>query len=64
MFRYVTNAEAQVEYDRRLAELAKKSKATPTDDKKPADKTPATTPPEAPKQAPPAAATAAPAKAQ
>ena len=62
MFRYITNAEAQVEYDRRVAEVAKKSgqKATPVDSKKPADKTPTTAAPETPKAAP-AAAMAAPA---
>ncbi len=50
MFRYVTNAEAQVEYDRRVAEVARKSgqKTTPTDDKKPAVPAP-TTAPETPK---------------
>jgi sugar lactone lactonase YvrE len=40
MFRYITNAEAQVEYDRRKAEVAKTAaqKPAPTDNKKPADK--------------------------
>ncbi len=50
MFRYITNDEAQKEYDRRLAELAKKSEAKPTEipgknDAKPADKTAPTTAP-------------------
>jgi DNA-binding beta-propeller fold protein YncE len=67
MFRYVTNAEAQVEYDRRLAEVAKKagerSTSAPTGEKKPADKAqpPSTTTPEAPKPSPQPAAPAAPA---
>ncbi len=54
MFRYITNAEAQNEYDRRVAEAAKKAPA-PTDNTKPADKTPAPTP-EAPKSSTPSAA--------
>jgi sugar lactone lactonase YvrE len=39
MFRYVTNAEAQVEYDRRKAEVAKKADPSPSpaSDKKPAN---------------------------
>ncbi|MGA9544459.1 MAG: hypothetical protein WBQ85_12875, partial [Candidatus Sulfotelmatobacter sp.] len=57
MFRYITNAEAQVEYDRRLAEVAKKAgqkttpASTPADDKKRPDKAqpPTTTAPETPK---------------
>ncbi|MGB7866661.1 MAG: 6-bladed beta-propeller [Candidatus Sulfotelmatobacter sp.] len=66
MFRYITNAEAQKEYDRRVAEVAKKAgekttpTTTPTDEKKPAVPAP-TTAPETPKPTPPAAAQAAPA---
>jgi DNA-binding beta-propeller fold protein YncE len=44
MFRYVTNAEAQVEYDRRLAEVAKraaqKPALAPIGEKKPVDNAP------------------------
>ncbi|MFZ0798836.1 MAG: 6-bladed beta-propeller [Terriglobales bacterium] len=55
MFRYITDAEAQVEYDRRKAAIEK----TATENK-PADKAqpPATATPETPKPAPPAAAQA------
>ncbi len=67
MFRYITNAEAQTEYDRRKAEVAKQpdQKPTPTqrqtDDKKPADKAqpPSSTTPETPKLTTPAAASGA-----
>jgi DNA-binding beta-propeller fold protein YncE len=57
MFRYVTNAEAQVEYDRRLKEVAKKAGETSPADKKPEEKVqpPATQAPETPKPAAPAA---------
>jgi len=61
MFRYITNAEAQVEYDRRVAEVAKRSAQKPTE-LKPADKPqppPATTP-ETPKPTSPPAAPAPP----
>jgi hypothetical protein len=58
MFRYITNTEAQAEYDRRKAEVAKKAAQTPTDDKKPAAPI---TAPETPKPVPPTAAQAAPA---
>ncbi len=45
MFRYVTNGEAQVEYDRRKAEVAKQADHAPqAGEKKPAQPTPATTP--------------------
>jgi len=64
MFRYITNTEAQVEYDRRLAEVAKKAAEKPkaAAEKKPGDKAlpPATTTPEAAKPAPPATAEAPP----
>jgi sugar lactone lactonase YvrE len=58
MFRYITNTEAQAEYDRRKAEVAKKAGQTPTGDKKPAAPL---TAPETPKPVPPTAAQAAPA---
>ena len=71
MFRYINNAEAQKEYDRRKAEVAKKSDgksiAPPTSDKKPAEKTPppvsaipAAANPEMSKPAPPASASTTP----
>jgi DNA-binding beta-propeller fold protein YncE len=64
MFRYVTNTEAQVEYDRRKAEVAKQADHKPaqTDDKKPVDKAqpPSSTTPETTK--PPATAGATPSK--
>jgi DNA-binding beta-propeller fold protein YncE len=64
MFRYITNTEAQVEYDRRLAEVAKKAaeKPKPVAEKKPGDKAlpPATATPEPAKPAPPATAEAPP----
>jgi DNA-binding beta-propeller fold protein YncE len=58
MFRYITNDEAQKEFDRRAAELAKKTgqPPTPAGDKKPDEKAPAPAP-DAPK---PPAATAKP----
>jgi DNA-binding beta-propeller fold protein YncE len=59
MFRYITNAEAQKEYDRRLAELAKKSAAKPSASPTPAAPANKTQPPPAPTpdpQKPPAAA--------
>jgi sugar lactone lactonase YvrE len=63
MFRYITDPEAQVEYDRRAAEVAKKSQLKPAqnDAAKPADQaTPAPAPaPGAPKVTPPATAPAA-----
>ncbi len=58
MFRYITNAEAQVEYDKRAAEVAKKSELKPAEipaknDTKPAGKTtPPAAAPTAPTQAP------------
>jgi sugar lactone lactonase YvrE len=55
MFHYVTNAEAQVEYDRRKTDVAKQAEHKPaqTDDKKPADKPkpPLSTTPESTKPA-------------
>jgi DNA-binding beta-propeller fold protein YncE len=45
MFRYITNAEAQKEYDRRLAELAKKSAGKPAEAPGKNDAKPAATPP-------------------
>ncbi len=57
MFRYITNAEAQAEYDRRKAEMEKKTGQKPaqTDDKKPAVQPPPSTaapPPQAAAKAP------------
>jgi DNA-binding beta-propeller fold protein YncE len=69
MFRYVTEAEAQAEYDRRKAEVAKRAdqkqpdqKPAAKDDKKPADQAqpPTTTTPETPKPTVPASAQATP----
>jgi DNA-binding beta-propeller fold protein YncE len=62
MFRYITNAEAQKEYDRRVAEVAKGSAAaSPQTDKKPeATPAPSSTPTPAPDTQKPAPA--APAK--
>jgi hypothetical protein len=61
MFRYVTNAEAQVEYDRRLAEVAKRAAQKPAPapapigEKKPVDNAPRvrTQHPRRPKPTPP-----------
>ena len=68
MFRYVTNAEAQVEYDRRLAEVAKRAAQKPAPapapigEKKPVDNAPAPSnpTPETPKPTPPPVASATP----
>ncbi len=57
MFRYITNAEAQVEYDRRKAKMAKEGdqKATQTEDKAPGKpQPPPAVAPEKQKPAPPA----------
>jgi DNA-binding beta-propeller fold protein YncE len=50
MFRYITNAEAQAEYDRRKAEVEKNpgQKPGPTDENKPAAQPPSSTTPPAP----------------
>ncbi len=44
MFRYITNDEAQKEYDRRAAETKGKTGGAQSDNKKPEDKTPAPAP--------------------
>ena len=59
MFRYITNAEAQVEYDRRM-EAAKKTGLKPADKAQPA----VTPTPKAPTVAAPSASSAAPSTAQ